>query len=364
MPSEPVSTTEALIIDSLRRRFAASDPRLAVGISDDCAVLRLDNDTALAGCALNARDWLVTTDLLVEGVHFDRRWLSLADAGYKALAVNLSDIAAMGGTAVFAFGCLAVPPETSGADVDALLDGVAQAAAESGVILAGGDTVRGPQWAVGFTVLGEAPAGEPLLRSGAQPGDVLWHTGALGLSSIGLALLCAGEAGAAEPAALNAHRQPRAQLEAGRWLREQGRVTACLDTSDSLAQCVLQLARASQTGLLLDFARYRFNPALAAFAAAHKPWRGGGPRAFNLPPRYQLDRKAARYHSLAEYLLASAEDYQLLFTTPPQVREADFAGCPAQVQRLGYVVPAEEGCFYRGEDGRTLMLGELGWQHL
>ena len=363
MDRQPQTISEAAVIDKLRRRFTVTDPRLAVGIGDDCAVLRLEGGP-LAGRALNAKGWVVTVDLLVEGVHFDLRWLSLADAGYKALAVNLSDIAAMGATPAFAFGSLAVPPGTSADEADALLDGVAQAAGEGGAILAGGDTVRGPQWALGFTVLGEVSGGEPLLRSGAQPGDTLWHTGALGLSGLGLARLAAGEAAKAEPEALSAHRRPSAQIMAGRWLRERGLATACIDTSDSLAQCALQLAKASGVGLLLDFAHYIFDPAVAAFTTKRRAWKAGGPRGFSLPARYQLDGKAARFRSVAEYALSSAEDYQLLFTTPPQVREADLAECPAHVARLGTVVPAEEGCFYRGEDGRTLELTELGWQHL
>jgi thiamine-monophosphate kinase len=358
----PAAATEAAIIERLRQRFAAVSPRLLTGIGDDCAVLHLGNGDP-GGRALNARDWLVTTDLLVEGVHFNLRWLGLADAGYKALAVNLSDIAAMGGTAAFAFGCLAVPPGTTPSAVEGLLDGVEQAASEAGVILAGGDTVRGPQWAIGFTVLGEVQ-GMPLLRSGARPGDTLWHTGSLGLSTLGLARLCANEAEQAEDAALSAHRRPAAQLAAGRWLREEGLATACLDTSDSLAQCLLQLADASGAGLLLDFARYPFHPVLAGFAAAQKAWPGGGSRGFSLPARYQLDKRVARFHSLAEYALASAEDYQLLFTTPPQVGPAELAYCPAPVMRLGTVVPAEEGCYYRSEDGRTVELTGLGWQHL
>lgn len=361
-PSQPAAATEAVIIERLRQRFSARDPRLLMGIGDDCAVLKLEGGP-LNGLALNARDWLVTTDLLVEGVHFDLRWLDLSDVGYKALAVNLSDIAAMGGTSAFAFGCLAVPPGAEASAVDALLDGVAQAAAEAGVILAGGDTVRGPQWAIGFTVLGEMQ-GAPLLRSGARPGDTLWHTGGLGLSTLGLLRLNAGETEQAENAALSAQRRPQAQLAAGRWLREQGLATACLDTSDSLAQCLLQLADASGTGLLLDFARYSFNPKVAGFAAAQKAWRAGGERGFAIPARYQLDRRVARYRSLAEFVLASAEDYQLLFTTPPQAGPAELARCPVPVARLGTVVPVEEGRYYRGEDGRTLDLVELGWQHL
>jgi thiamine-monophosphate kinase len=358
----PAAATEATIIERLRQRFAMASPRLLTGIGDDCAVLHLGNGDP-GGRALNARDWLVTTDLLIEGVHFDLRWLNLADAGYKALAVNLSDIAAMGGTAVFAFGCLAVPPGTAPSAVEELLDGVEQAAREAGVILAGGDTVRGPQWAIGFTVLGEVQ-GAPLLRASARPGDTLWHTGVLGLSALGLARLCAGEAEQAGAAALSAHRRPQAQLAAGQWLRAQGLATACMDTSDSLAQCLLQLAEASGAGLLLDFARYPFAPALNAFATAQKPWRAGGARAFSIPARYQLDKRVARQRSLAEYVLASAEDYQLIFTTPPQVGPAELKHCPVPVTRLGTIVPLEEGRYYRGEDGRTMELTALGWRHL
>ena len=139
--------TEREIIALLARRFGQAGDAVVTGIGDDAAVLRVPGDPE--------GFQIVTTDLLIEGIHFDRRYMSLGDIGYKALAVNLSDIAAMGADPQAAFGCLGLPPGFSKGDADSLLDGVAEACGQSGASLAGGDTVGAHQLVIGFTVLGE-----------------------------------------------------------------------------------------------------------------------------------------------------------------------------------------------------------------
>jgi len=365
-PSAEPLPGEREIIARVAARFAAADTRLITGLGDDAAVLHLQG----AGSARrrDARHLVVTTDMLVEGVHFDLRYMTLADAGYKALTANLSDVAAMGGRATFAFGCLGVPRGTTTAQIDDLLDGVEQASRPCGVVLAGGDTVMAHHWTIAFTVLGTVQ-GPPLLRSGARPGDRLWHTGSLGLSEVGLRLLW-GEAdgrprteGVDE--ARQAHRRPAPALDFAPALHAAHLASAGLDTSDSLAQCVLLLAEASGVGVHLDFTRYAFHPAVLRFIArCGRKWRDGGT---TLPAKLCPSGRPEAYSSLSEFVLSSAEDFQLLFTAPPAgsrklMRLAKAHG--VALAPLGKVVDMAKGSHYRDEDGATHSLAPIGYQHL
>jgi thiamine-monophosphate kinase len=330
-PGEGYSERE--IIALLARRFRPGGDAVVAGIGDDAAVLRVPGDPEMFQ--------IVTTDLLVEGIHFDRRYMSLEDIGYKALAVNLSDIAAMGADPQAAFGCLGLPPGFSKGDADSLVDGVAAACEESGAALAGGDTVGAHQLVIGFTVLGRT-TGRPLMRSGARPGDDVWHSGGLGLSEAGFQLLSRGLDCPGELAA--AHRRPRAQLELGRWLQREGIASACIDLSDSLSKCALQLAGASDAGLELDFQGYEFHPALREAIADPLRELGG-------------------HDTLAGFVLASSEDYQLLFTAAAEFRERITAEAPGEPRLLGVVPERPAGCRFRDERGTSHELNEIGWEH-
>lgn len=327
------SYSEREIIALLSRRVAAHGNVVSTGIGDDAAVLKLPGTSGLSQ--------VVTTDLLVEGIHFDRRYMGPADIGYKALAVNLSDIAAMGAEPAAAFGCLGLPPGFTKADADALLDGVAAACEDGGVSLAGGDTVAAHQLLIGFTVLGTV-AGAPLLRSGARPGDLLWHSGSLGLSEAGRLLLASGQPCPEEMS--TAHLRPRAQLELGRWLQQQGLATACIDLSDSLSQCLLQLAEASGVGLELDFRDYAFHSGLSDAVA-------------------RLSTTGGTQAGLSGFLLAAAEDYQLLFTTDPGKRQFLMDNASVPVSLLGTVAEKDTGLYFTDERGNRTGLDESGWKH-
>jgi thiamine-monophosphate kinase len=361
-PRRPRHVTEKDVIESVALFQRQTDPAVETGIGDDCAVLA-------PNAAPGVRQ-LVTTDLLVEGVHFDLRYMRRDVVGWKALAVSVSDVASMGGVSRHAVGQLGVPRGTTPAQLARLLSGVEDCAEEYGVTLVGGDTIAAPQWTIGFTVLGES-AGPPVLRRGARPGDQLWHAGRLGLSQVGLHLLWGQGQGAPSlgrapyfKEARQAHTTPLPRAEVGCQLRAWG-ATAAIDTSDSLAQCLLQLAAASGVGLRLDFRTYMIDPAVAAFAAACRKLAGPMPAggAFIVPADYTPEGREQVYSSPAQFVLGSAEDYALLFTAPAALAPR-LEALPFGLRRLGAVVPATRGCVWLDETGREQPLLPLGWQHL
>ena len=211
---------------AFHRRLAARLPH----VGDDCAVL--DDGQ------------LLCTDLLVEGVHFRSTWAGPADVGFKALAVNLSDIAAMGGTPEVAVAAVAVPPGRPGL-ADELLAGLLECADRFDTELVGGDTSRGPELFVAVTVTGRAP--RPVLRSGASPGDAVLVTGPLGGAAGALAALEAGEV-PRDPSSLH---RPVPRLAEGDLAARLG-ATAMLDLSDGLGIDARRLAEASGVGIDLD----------------------------------------------------------------------------------------------------------------
>jgi thiamine-monophosphate kinase len=237
---------ERELIAHIRRRLPEPAPSILIGPGDDAAVVVPERGTLQ----------VLTTDATVEGIHFNRAWSSLADAGYRALAVNLSDLAAMGATASLALLSLALPDWTTPADVDALLDGFLDLALTEKVSLAGGNLCRSPgPMMIDVTALGYVRPRKLLRRSGGRPGDALFVTGSLGEAAAGLAWLN-GRSSSLDEAevrdCIQRHRRPQPRLRVGALLARNRAASACMDLSDGLADAVHQLASASGTGAIID----------------------------------------------------------------------------------------------------------------
>jgi len=234
------------------RALLPSPPANEIWIGDDAAAV----------APPPAGPLLLAADLVVEGVHVDLALVGLDDLGWKAISVNVSDMAAMGGRPLHALVCVAGPPET---DLGLLYTGIAAACQEYRCAVVGGDLSNAERLTVAVAVTGECPGGRPVLRSGARPGDYLVVTGGLGRSAAGLAaLLHAATAdgadgatgGAAAVAAgaeanIDAHRRPRARVSEGMVAAATG-ATAMIDVSDGMAMDVRHLAEASGVGVDLS----------------------------------------------------------------------------------------------------------------
>lgn len=277
---------ERALIERIRQRLPPPPSTLVVGIGDDAAV------------AIPERGELqvLTTDALVEGIHFDRRFSSPADIGYKAVAVNVSDIAAMGGTARLGLLSLILPPSLPVQDIDGLLDGVVEMAGVSRLTIAGGNISQSPgPLIVDVTVTGSVHPRAVLRRSGGRPGDPLFVTGSLGAAAAGLGWLTAGADQRSDNAVMQEcaarHRRPEPRLRIGSLLGRNRAANACIDLSDGLADAVHQIASASGTGAQID--------------AAALPIHAGAVEWFS---QQGADAVAAA--------ISGGDDYELLFAVP------------------------------------------------
>ncbi|MFT3774851.1 MAG: thiamine-phosphate kinase [Minicystis sp.] len=243
----------------LRAAFAApAGERVLLGIGDDAAVIAPGSDPLV---------W--TVDASVEGVHFRRDLLSLADVGYRATMAAASDLAAMGAAPVGLLASLVLPSWMTDEDLAALAAGQREAADAIGAAVIGGNLAKGGELSITTTALGAAA--RPLTRAGARPGDAVWMAGPVGLAAAGLAMLLRGDASRADgdrstaaSEAIAAWRRPQARIADG--LRAAPKAHAAIDVSDGLAQDLGHVAEASGVQIIVD-ARTIVGPALRGAAA-------------------------------------------------------------------------------------------------
>jgi thiamine-monophosphate kinase len=318
-----------------------------VGIGDDVAVLHPPRSPRLRGEAGGGeRLLLATCDIQLEGAHFLRDRITPYQLGRKALAINLSDIASMGGTPTYALISLGLPPETEVTSVDELYAGLRAEAERASVAIVGGNMSRSPLGlVVDIFLLGEVAPEHLMLRSGARFGDAVLVTGTLGDAAAGLALLLdetlqPDEAYAARVKA--AFLTPTPRLAEGQAIARTGLATAMIDLSDGLASDVGHICERSDVGVRIWAERLPISPAARAVAA--------------LAGRDPLERA-----------LAGGEDYELCFTALPEAVEtlrsavAEARGTPITI--VGEIIPADEGRVLAQDDGRTLPLEAVGWDH-
>jgi thiamine-monophosphate kinase len=243
-------------------------PRVLIGIGDDAAVWQPSRSHRSA----------ISSDALIENVHFSRAWMTPEEIGWRAMAANLSDLAAMGARPRLATVALGVPPDVTRDEILSWSIGMARCADAFSTQIAGGDLVRAPVLTIAITVVGEVRPSNVKTRSGARPGDVLAVTGPLGASRAGLDVASGAASLDREFAtqALTAYRTPQPRMAEGRWLGASRHVHAMMDCSDGLSTDLLRLARASGNGARVD----RVPVAPCAVAAARD--RGINPQTYAL----------------------------------------------------------------------------------
>ncbi|HEY8256257.1 MAG TPA: thiamine-phosphate kinase [Gemmatimonadales bacterium] len=257
-------------------RIAASLGPRARGLGDDCAIIPTGKGRLV-----------VSTDASIEGTHFRLDWIDHREAGWRAAASALSDLAAEAATPAGVLAAVVVPAAAGDEEVVALMDGVGDAAAAVGAHVVGGDLSQGPSWAVTVTVLGWAQ--RPVTRAGARPGDGVWVTGTLGASRAALEAWKRGDQ--PDPAARAAFAHPVPRIGAGLRLADAG-ATALLDISDGLGGDAQHLADSSHVAIVLDLDAVPVSP------ACHEEAR----RLRISPQRFAAD---------------GGEDYELLVALPP-----------------------------------------------
>lgn len=276
------------LIDRIRKMTSVPDPSW-VGIGDDCAVIPLSPETGGAP----ASDLLVSTDMLVEGTHFLMEDISPRQLGWKSAAVNISDIAAMGGKPIATFLSLALPKTLPEQWMQEFMEGYNEISEKYGAALLGGDTTCSPdRICINVAVLGTCPRGKAKLRSAARPGDLVCVTGTLGDSAAGLRLILGGQKGAA-PRLMDRHYTPTPRVEEGLALSCLPGVHAMMDISDGVGSDLRHILDESGVGARIDTGKLPISKELQALCS-EKGW----------------DPK--------ELALSGGEDYELLFTMDPQ----------------------------------------------
>ncbi len=321
------------LIERLKAIIERSDETVNVGIGDDAAVVTYN------------RPVVMTTDAMVQGVHFREDLIDAFSTGYKAIAASVSDIACMGARPMHALVTLAIAKDTLVEFVVSLYEGMRQACDDFGVTVVGGDVVSttGPLL-VSVTATGELLGEKPLLRSGAKPGDLVFVTGDLGGSAAYLHLMEHQSTAILAPEDVavlqERHQRPLAQVRMGELLAHFEGCTSTNDISDGLASELHEIASASDVSILIEAYRIKTLPALRHYA------------------------RLAHVDALS-FALYGGEDYQIVGTVRPNRSGALLAMCELQgiqVTLIGRIEDASP-CVEMMRDGRRIELKKGGYDH-
>jgi thiamine-monophosphate kinase len=317
------------LIERLRRKTPQARG-VRLGIGDDAAWVQ----TGSGSC-------LLTADLLIEGVHFDLKWTSLYALGYKTLAVNMSDVAAMGGTPAYLILSLGIPATFDSQDVEQLYQGVRSLAVRTGVALVGGDTSVAKSLFISACLVGQAPY-RPITRNGAKIGDDIYVTGTLGDSALGLKLLRQKspklKTKRAAKFLLSRHHFPTARVPIGTALAKEKFARAMIDISDGLIQDLGHICKASRIGAIVEEARLPLSSAYRSLAGSD------GTR----------------------HALAGGEDYELLFCARRRDRSRitelqEYTDVP--ITRIGTCVHWSDGTTVLDRTGHPIDFRVSGHDH-
>ena len=328
-------TSESTLLERIQRAVLSAGKRgngsVRLGIGDDAAILR----------PRSGRELVVSSDFLIEGVHFLPKYPPKA-IGYKAVARAVSDLAAMGAEPLGFLLNLALPPKRTGAWLDGFLKGVDAAARDLRILLVGGDLASAVQTTVCIVAIGDVRPNRMIRRDGARPGDLIYVSGKLGAARLGLEVIRKRLDNRRDVRALAApHYYPQPRLKLGAWLAEHRLATAMMDISDGLSIDLARLCEASQVGARVEAHR------IPAVRISDK-WR----------QRLNLSACEAQ-----NYSLNGGDDYELLFTVPKhQAKKISRAPGGVPLTYIGEITKSR-GLVLIDHRGQESTLKPKGWDH-
>ena len=318
----------------LQNRFRGGGRGLVKGVGDDCAVTRIPSGMEL----------LVTTDSLMEEIHFRQKDFTPNEVGQKAVAISVSDIASMGGKPLYLFVSAFIPDRFGKVQVNSLFTGIHKMARAVNVTVAGGNLSSSEKLLViDMTVLGTVRKGQAVYRSGAKPGDGIYVTGTIGDSTLGLSILNSKNPGWKKKygSLVKRHKLPTPRLKEGAALSKMNLVSSMIDISDGLVLDLSRLMEASKTGAKVHLEQIPFSEKAGAFVSEN--------------------RKASM-----EQLITGGEDYELLFAVPTKnERKLEKLGrtLKTSFHRIGEVTN-QKGKIKVFRKGKLLHFKKQGWVHL
>ncbi|MEA3464456.1 MAG: thiamine-phosphate kinase [Thermodesulfobacteriota bacterium] len=316
------------LIDRIRQQVQ-HDSSVPLGIGDDCAATVIPEGHLL----------LTSKDLLIEDIHFRRDWIDMYSLGRKSAAVNLSDIAAMGGTARHLFLGVGLPATLTGDEIDQFTTGFLDETSAAGATLCGGDTCRsGGSLLISVTVQGSIEPQQLITRDSAQQGDAIYVSGTLGDSALALAQLQAGSTPTSY--LIQRHHQPTPRLKLGQALAKQGLVTAMIDLSDGLFSDLGHILEQSNLGAIID--------------------------QHQIPLSDEVKKHLRNSSNDNKLIIHGGEDYELLFTVEQQhcaAIERLSRQLNLPLSRIGTMLPATSGLNLIDLNGKQQPIQATGFNH-